>query len=294
MNIESIRAFLEVSSTGSFQKAAENLNITQSAMSARIKSLEETLNRRLFNRKRNGATLTTGGQSFYRHALTVVRTWELARQETALSSDLNAITALGVQLNHWKSVAAPWLQIMKQNSPDIATRVHSDYSDRLMAMLRDGLLNVAILYEPQRNPDLHIEPYLEEQIILVSTEPRAVSQKPIPGYVYVDWGHGFRTAYSLSFPETPSHQMTVGLAEVGLNHILEHGGSGYFLEQEVKHLLEKGNLCKVDDAPVFSLTTYLAYFSDSGDADAIQAALDALEQVRRKQPSFKEASTQEP
>jgi len=280
MNIESIRAFLEVSSAGSFQQAAENLNITQSAMSARIKGLEETLNRQLFNRKRNGATLTTGGQSFYRHALTVVRTWELARQETALSSNMNAIIGLGVQLNHWKSVAAPWLHYMKQNSADVATRVHSDYSDRLMAMLRDGLLNLAILYEPQRNPDLLIEPYAEEQLVLVSSEPRAIQKKPVPGYIYVDWGHSFRTAHSMAFPDTPSHQMAVGLAAVGLNHIQEQGGSGYFLEQEVSQLVEQKKLFRVSQAPVFTLTTYLAYFAEASDTPAVQAALKALEQVK--------------
>ena len=61
MNIEHLRAFLEVASTGSFQLAAEKMFITQSTASARIKSLEDRLDRILFIRNPNGAELTRAG-----------------------------------------------------------------------------------------------------------------------------------------------------------------------------------------------------------------------------------------
>ena len=279
MNIENIRAFLEVAASGSFQQAAGNLHITQSAMSARIKSLEELLNRQLFNRKRNGVTLTAGGKAFYKHAQTVVRTWELARQEIALSDGLNAIVGLGVQLNHWKSTAAPWLQWMKENAPDVATQIKSDYSDKLMNMLRNGLINVAILYEPQRNPDIVIEKYAEEKLLLVSSVARAVQQNPIEGYVFVDWGTRFREEHTRAYPDNPTHQMTVALAAVGLNHVLEQGGSGYFLEREVEEHIASGRLFLVEGAKEFSLTTYLAYFAEASDTPSVQTALLGLKQI---------------
>ncbi|NND83228.1 MAG: LysR family transcriptional regulator [Gammaproteobacteria bacterium] len=279
MNIETIRAFLEVASAGSFQQAAANLHITQSAMSARIKSLEQLLNRPLFNRKRNGATLTAGGHAFYKHAQTVVRTWELARQETALSSDMNAMVGLGVQLNHWKSTAAPWLQWMKHNAPDVATQIKSDYSDRLMTMLRNGLINVAVLVEPQRSPDIVIEEFAREKLVLVSTVPRRAQATPVEGYVFVDWGTRFREAHTLAFPDNPMHQITVGLAAVGLNHILEQGGSGYFLESEVTKLIDDGSLHRVSDAQEFSVATYLAYFAEARESISVQTALQGLQAI---------------
>ncbi len=281
MNIENIRAYLEVASSGSFQQAAENLSITQSAMSARIKGLEDLLNRQLFNRKRNGATLTSGGQSFYKHALTIVQTWELARQETALSDGLNSIVGLGVQLNHWKSIAAPWLQWMNGNAGDVATQIHSDYSGRLMAMLRDGLINVAVLYEPQRNPDVVIEEFAREDIVLVSSVPRTVQRMPIEGYVYVDWGHRFRLEHTAAYPNNPTHQMTVGMASVGLGQIIEQGGSAYLLESEVQHYVDDGTLYLVEDAKTFTLTTYLAYFRDAPENPAVRQALQGLNYVRK-------------
>ncbi|MGH1543150.1 MAG: LysR family transcriptional regulator [Arenicella sp.] len=280
MNIEYIRAFLEIAATGSFQQAADNLHITQSAMSARIKGLEEQLNRQLFNRKRNGTTLTAPGRVFYRYARTVVKSWELARQEISLSEEFTNMVSLGVQLNHWSSTATPWLYWMKDSAPNIATQVHSDYSDRLMALLRDGLLDIAVLYEPQQNPDLIIEQYVEEQLIMVSTEPRSAEKQAVPGYVYVDWGKTFKIEHNRAFPDISTHHITVGMAIVGLNHILEQGGSGYFLAREVQKFLDEGKLYPVAKAPTFSLTAYLAYFSEAAESPAVQKALEGLRQIK--------------
>jgi DNA-binding transcriptional LysR family regulator len=281
MNIANIRAFLEVASAGSFQQAAQNLSITQSAMSARIKNLEQVLNRQLFNRKRNGVTLTAGGSAFQKHAVSMVNTWNLAKQETALSEGFNAIIGLGVQLNHWKSIASPWLNWMNENAADFATQIRSDYSEQLMKMLRNGLINVAIVNEPQRNPDIVITEYETDQLVMVSTHARTVEKTAVAGYVYVDWGDSFRAAHSAAYPDSPTHQMTVGLASVGLNHILEQGGSGYFLKRDVNDYIADKKLFYVDDAAQFGLTTYLAYFAELSETPAVQTALKGLQQIKR-------------
>ena len=55
MNLEHIRTFLEVAATGNFNRAADNLNVTQSTVSARIKALEDELGLALFARSHKGA-----------------------------------------------------------------------------------------------------------------------------------------------------------------------------------------------------------------------------------------------
>lgn len=64
--------------------------------------------------------------------------------------------------------------------------------------------------------------------------------------------------------------MTVGLSVVALSHIMEQGGSGYFLECEVLPPVEDRRLHLVDDAPSFSLTTYLAYFTEADETEAVK------------------------
>ena len=77
MNIEQIRTFLEIAENGNFNRTAENLNVTQSTVSARIRTLEDLLGRTLFVRSHSGAQLTSAGQRFRRYALNMQRLWHL-------------------------------------------------------------------------------------------------------------------------------------------------------------------------------------------------------------------------
>ncbi|MBC7732186.1 MAG: LysR family transcriptional regulator, partial [Bacteriovorax sp.] len=83
MDITLARTFLEIVSSRSFVQAADRLHITQTAVSARVKTLEEELGRKLFVRNRAGASLTPAGELFIRHALALVQVWERARQQVS-------------------------------------------------------------------------------------------------------------------------------------------------------------------------------------------------------------------
>src|SRR5210317_533657 len=141
MNIESMRAFLEIASTGSFQNAAERLNITQSAVSARIKGLEERLNRILFTRRRSGIELTAAGIRLLRHAQSCVQSWERAQQEIASPPGIENLFSLGLQINLWDRLAIAWCDWMEQQTPQISTRIVCDYSEKLVGQVRDGALD---------------------------------------------------------------------------------------------------------------------------------------------------------
>ncbi len=279
MYIDHIKTFLEIATTGSFQLAAEKLHVTQSTVSARIKALEEQLNRSLFVRKRSGIELTTGGQRFHPHALNVVQAWERARQEVALPEEFTAIINLGIQLNHWSQIADPWLSWMQRNAPAIATHIVAEYSESLMRHLRDGALELAVLYEPQHCPGIKIMPLFTEQVLLVSTEKRALNTGRTEGYIFVDWGDTFKSQYSLAFPNSPTLKLAVGLGSVGLEHILSRGGSGYFIQSMVQPLVEAGTLHYVQDAPVFERPLYLAYQEQTLNPTLVQTAIDGLQKV---------------
>src|SRR3546814_13139818 len=95
MDIAAARTFLEVLKTGSFVAAAANLNLTQTAISARIRVLEEQLNRSLFVRNKAGVRLTPAGEQFHRFAITLVQVWERARQQVALPAGRDTVVTIG-------------------------------------------------------------------------------------------------------------------------------------------------------------------------------------------------------
>ena len=287
MNIENMRAFIEVASTGSFHKAAERLHITQSSVSARIKALEDRLNRQLFTRSRHGVSLTSGGNIFYRHALSVIKTWERAQHEVSLPSGVNTSVSLGVPMNHWGNLTSDWLAWMHLNMPKVGTQVQSDYSTLLMNSLREGLLDVAILYEPKHWPDVVIEPYLEEKLVLVSTTARKMGDGHEEGYIFIDWGSSFRQQHSEAYPGIPHHRLSITQETIALDYILEHGGAGYFSEPMVNDLIRAGKVFRVQGAPEMKMRTYLVHSTIREGDSAIKKAIEGLRSI----PYYKENET---
>jgi DNA-binding transcriptional LysR family regulator len=276
MNIEAMRAFLEIASTGSFQNAAERLNITQSAISARIKSLEQRLNRILFTRRRAGVELTVAGARFMRHAQACVQSWERAQQEIALPPGIDNLFSLGLQINLWERLGLAWCEWMRQQAPQVSTRVVCDHSERLVSQVRDGLLDVALVYSARQSGGLVIQDFDEMELILVSTEPRSLNVDWTPGFIYVDWTDDFSSQYSAAFADSPQPRFSISSSSIALEHILKHGGSAYLARDDVTTQLADGRLHRVEDAPAFTRKSYLVYQRDSALADTIEIAVAGL------------------
>lgn len=255
------------------------MHVTQSTMSARIKGLEQSINRQLFIRKRHGAILTPGGRNFIRYAVTVVKTWERARIEIALPENVESVVGIGIQLNHWQEITAKWSNWMQKNAPTIATQIKSDYSDRLMAQLRDGLLDVAIVYDPQKSLEVEIERYKTEKLVLVSTQPRLFHRGSVEDYIFIDWGESFRADHDRIFVESSQHRIEVSVASVAFSYIMNHGGSCYFPENEILPLIQDQRLFRVDDSVELSLTTFMAYNLDRKNDASVNRAIEGLRAI---------------
>src|SRR5665811_288241 len=99
MDIELARTFLEIVSTGNFIRAADRLNVGQTTVSARIRTLEQLLGRPLFVRNKGGASLTPAGEQFLRYAPTFVQLWQRTRQQVAVPPGHRAVLTVGSEVS---------------------------------------------------------------------------------------------------------------------------------------------------------------------------------------------------
>jgi DNA-binding transcriptional LysR family regulator len=275
MDIDRARTFLEIIHTGSFLKAAERLHVTQTTVSARIRTLEEELGRPLFTRNRNGAVLTAAGRDFERFAQSFVQIWERARQQLKLPPGRAGAVALGGELSLWSPLLVDWLVWMKQHQPKIAIRAHVNMPDQLLEQLRTGVLDVAVLYAPMILPGFTVELVEEEQLVLVRSA-KGGDDEPLD-YVQVDWGQG-----GLGHVNSGESGLLVGYGPLGLAYILRAGGMGYFRKGAVTPHLQAGELEPVEGAPAFTYPAYAVYpESTEGRAD-VQEALRGLKEVARR------------
>jgi DNA-binding transcriptional LysR family regulator len=78
MDLDGVRTFVAAAGSGQFQAAADDLDLTQQAVSRRIAALEKSLGVRLFARNARGVRLTADGQAFLPHARELLRAEERA------------------------------------------------------------------------------------------------------------------------------------------------------------------------------------------------------------------------
>ena len=277
MDIELARTFLAIVETGSFVRAADRLNLTQTAVSARIRSLEGQLRRPMFVRNKSGATLTPAGEQFLRYAPTLVQVWERARHQVSVPVGRRAILAVGGELSLWSPLLLNWMVWVRQHASDIALQTRVGLSESLVQQVADGVLDLAVVYSPQHKPSLKVEMILEERLVLVTTDP-AMPGISDPDYVYVDWGEAFAANHGMSFPEFSDPGLFVGLGPLGLEYIMQVGGTGYFRRSAVRQHLESERLHLVPHAPEFTHPAYAVY-SERATSDDLETALKGLRAV---------------
>ncbi len=281
MDVDQARTFLAVIYAGSFVGAASKVFVTQSTVSMRIKTLEEQLGKRLFERSKAGATLTPDGLRFQKHALGMVRLWEHARLEISLPEGYQAALAVGAQYSLWDGFLLDWLHKMRTNAAEVAIKTELGYSSTLMQHLVDGTLDLGVMYTPQARPGFEVELLFEDELVLVSGK-RMSDWTPDRDYIYVDWGPEFQADHSLNFPTLSTPGLYMELGSLSLKYILKHAAAGYFPRRLVSEYLASERLHLVPKAPVFSYPAYVAY-SSYADELILEQALPALRAIAGEQ-----------
>lgn len=276
MDIGVARTFLEVVKTGTFVNAAANLNLTQTAVSARIRVLEEQLDRPVFVRNKSGAKLTPAGEQFLRFATTLVQVWERARRSVALPPGRESVVTVGAELSLWSPLLRHWLLWMRRECPEYAVSTQIDSAESLMEQVQDGSLDVAILYGAPRRPGVIAELLIEEKLVLVRTTPADRLLGP-EDHVRIDWGEEFAASYQAAFPDQPNCVVAISYGPLALDYILATGGTGYFRKGFVRSYLEEGRLALVPDSPEFSYSAYAVHSTkaDEGVMARIRTGLRA-------------------
>lgn len=285
MDIDLARTFLAVVDSGSFVEAARRVYVTQSTVSMRIRTLEEQLGKPLFERSKAGAVLTAAGAQFHKHAVALVRVWEQARLEVSLPPGYQAALTVGGQYSLWDGFLLDWLARMRAKAPEVAIRTLSGVSPALMQRLVEGTLDFGVMYTPQGRPGFEVEMLFEEELVLVSSEPRPAGGKqggrPGRNYIYIDWGPEFQVDHSLNFPDIVTPGLYMELGSLGLKYLLENRASAYLPRRLVKGPLAEGRLKRVARAPAFHYPAYVVYPA-AGDPEVVELVLKNLRAVARQ------------
>lgn len=280
MDTELLKTFLEVRRTRHFGRAAENLYLTQAAVSARIRQLEGMLGVTLFHRHRNNIQLTPAGERLVPHAEAMLVAWARARQEIALSDERRIQISLASTPGLWDIFLQRRLNALHQAHPDLALRAEAHSAAMMGRMLMERTLDVAISFEPPKIEDVKSEKIEAFELVLVSTNPDAsVPAIFDQGYVFVDWGTQFNIIHAKTFSEQPPPVLRTTMSRIALEFILQNGGAAYLARPMLEGLMGK-QLHPVANAPVIPREVFAVYREFSEKQQELHQVLDILMDTR--------------
>ena len=168
MEIDQIETFLAVSTFGGFHRAADALRVSQPAVSARIKALEESLGVRLFARSRTGLALSAAGKTLQPYAEQLLKTASLARQavheqRAGSAGPLQIASALSISLYFLPDV----LQRFQYAHPKVQIQIRSGHSKAVLEMVLGGEAEIGLARSLQ-HPEVETFSLRDDPLLLVT------------------------------------------------------------------------------------------------------------------------------
>lgn len=168
INMEWYRVFYWTVKTGSLSRAAEQLYITQPAVTQTIKQLEAKLGGRLFFRMAKGVKLTAEGEVLFRYIEQAYRFMETGERMLAEMHSLQSgEISIGASDTLCKHYLMPYLERFHKEYPDIRIRVTNRTSPETISLLKEGKIDFGIVHMPAADKQLDFRVSMPLQDILV-------------------------------------------------------------------------------------------------------------------------------
>ena len=169
MELYQLKAVLAVARTGQLARAAEQLHLTQSAISKQIKGLEDELGVLLFDRTPTGMTVTAAGRRLLPIAGRVVdATQEMTALASSLRGNVSGVLRLGTIIDPESIRLGPLLAALLQFYPHIDVTLAHGISGSVLQMLRDGQVDAGFYLGTLHDPEITVHPLAVEHYVVVA------------------------------------------------------------------------------------------------------------------------------
>lgn len=291
MDVKVFKTFLEVAKTRHFGRASENLFITQAAVSARVKQLEDYLGVPLFERIRNNIQLTPAGHRLIPYAETMVRALKQAKASAKLEDQDRVQLSIAATPGAWESFLQNYLTIITDRHPQLTLFSEMLSQNQINAGLLQGTLDIGILYDPLLSESIVCQQLATLELILVSTDDGSITVQGLgKGYIYVDWGTQFASEHAARYGDAQKSVMHTPTARIALDFILAKGGAAYLPADMCQPFIKNGQLRIAKNHNSMSRTIFAAYQIKNESAVAIKKIIESMTHSEPDTPFIMENS----
>ena len=169
INIEigDIEAFIELTETNSFAKAAASLNLSQPALSRRIQKLEQELGTKLFDRTTRKVSLSYSGRNFYERARGIIEAIKTASRTHNEKYSFPSIIKIGAVNSALSNIIYPTIKIFKKMEPRCKIQIIERSSNYVVDSVLGGECEFGINFTGIQEPGISFEKLFVEDYIVV-------------------------------------------------------------------------------------------------------------------------------
>lgn len=181
VDMELYKIFYFVATLGNITKAANELYISQPAVTMSIKKLEETLQVTLFSRTKKGVILTSEGKILYDYIKEVMENIKIAENKMENLKKLDTGTIkIGIGTTLTKHFLLPYLEEFHEKYPKISINIDTSMSTDIIDNLKNGKIDLAIIVSsdiPSKELSIEYEEEFKEAFIVNSKFKEKLNKK---------------------------------------------------------------------------------------------------------------------
>lgn len=221
-----IEAFFEVIKAGSISSAAQNLYVTQPALSRRIKALEDELGYSLFSRKKGqrNIELTAKGEAFVSIAQKWLSIWQEAQELNSLdNSNILNLASVGSVSSY--ILPHVFEKIAKTAGDTIRICFHNYHSFESYQYVANGLIDIALISDDIYYKGVETIPVFQERMVLVSNNSKSYPETVYPQLlepnqeIRLPWNPEYDVWHDFWFKSTPEYRVSLDQMNL-LEHVL--------------------------------------------------------------------------
>lgn len=169
MNEFKLLLFYKVATEGNFSRAAEELFISQPAVTKQIKSIESELGVKLFERNKNGITLTPGGKILLGHAAQILSQYGKLRNDISLLSEqLTGELTIGASTTIAQYLLPPLLAQFQRANPSLKITLLNENTETIEKLLHNGKINLGIIEGLPKSGTLQYTLFTKDELVLLA------------------------------------------------------------------------------------------------------------------------------
>ena len=195
-----LKIFHTVARLLNFTKAAEELHMTQPAVTFQIRQLEEQFNTRLFDRTHNKVTLTDVGKQVFSYSERILKLYEdMTRSITEMTGDVSGSVTLGASTTIAEYMLPLLIGEFKTKFPEVMINLRESNTEDIVSMVENNDIDLGIVEGSVNNKNLLVEECKVDHLVVIMpnghvlADQKSLRVEDFISYPFISREHGSGT-----------------------------------------------------------------------------------------------------